>query len=177
MRLGQIVSLLAVLIAFPAAADTLNVCNKTESTLSFVDLDSGKEVVRRKTGRSPHEIALSADGKRAVVVSYIEEGHVGEELNVFEVATAMLTKTIPISPHQAPHGIVWIGDGPDVLATTEKSHDVIKVDIDAGFIPIRIQFQPDGKAVAVADLNGGRVVVFDSESRQQTASIGLSTMF
>lgn len=170
MRIIQAGAIMAVL-ACPAAADTLIVCNKTESTLSFVDLETGREIVRRKTSRSPHEIALSPDGTRAVVVSYIEPGYVGEELNLFDVATATLAKTIQISPHKAPHGIEWIGDSTDIIATTEKSHDVIKVDIDSGKViaslvtgtggPHLMALSPDDRSAYVTDRDANAVFVVD----------------
>ncbi len=118
----------------PALADTLIVCNKYEGTVSFIDLDSGEEVARRETGPSPHEVALSPDGTRAVVVSYLEDGYVGRELNVFEIATAERVQTIPLVNHLAPHGIKWIGDTQSVIVTTEETRDVIKVDVEEGAV-------------------------------------------
>ena len=56
----------------PAAASgpVLLIGNKGEDTLSFVDLASGKELGRSVTGRMPHEIAVSPDGRQAAVVAY-----------------------------------------------------------------------------------------------------------
>ena len=173
MRLLQ-VCLFASLLVCPAAADTLIVCNKTESTLSFVDLVTGKEIVRRETSRSPHEIALSPDGRTAVVVSYIEKNYVGEELDVFDTETATLIKKISISPHMAPHGIEWIGDSNDVLVTTEKSHDVIKVDVKTGRVigsvetgtggPHLMALAPDNQRAYVTDRDSNSVFVIDVSS-------------
>ena len=38
--------------------------------LSFVDLATGQELGRQPTGKAPHEIAISPDGKTAAVVAY-----------------------------------------------------------------------------------------------------------
>ncbi len=134
----------ALSVAWPALADTLIVCNKYEGTVSFIDLERGVEAARERTGLSPHEVALSPDGTRAVVVSYLEDGYVGQELNVFDVATAELVKTIPIDPHLAPHGIAWIGDSPNVLVTTEETRDVIKVDTQSGQVVGSVATDQDG---------------------------------
>ncbi len=132
MRL-MLVTLTAVAgLTVPALANTLMVGNKFDGTVSFIDLESGDEIARSVTGGSPHELALSPDGETVVVVSYLEEGYVGEELNVFDVATANLRDTISIAPHQAPHGIAWLAGSNDVIATTEETRDVIRVDIDRG---------------------------------------------
>ncbi|WP_169054099.1 beta-propeller fold lactonase family protein [Nitratireductor sp. XY-223] len=119
-------------LSVPVVANTLVVGNKFDGTVSFIDLDSGKEITRSPAGGSPHEVAISPDGKTAVVVSYKEEGYVGEELNLFDVATGNLQKTISIAPHRAPHGIGWIGNTNSVIATTEETRDVIRVDLGEG---------------------------------------------
>lgn len=119
---------------YPALADTLMVGNKFEGTVSFIDLGTGKEVFRPQSGGSPHELALSPDGKTVVVVSYLEDGYIGRELNVFDVASAALTKTISIEPHLAPHGIGWIGQTDSVITTTEETRDVTRVDIESGSV-------------------------------------------
>lgn len=114
----------------PALANTLLVGNKYEGTVSFIDLETGQENTRVETGGSPHEITLSPDGRTAVVVSYLEDGYIGEELNVFDVETAAHKATISTAPHQAPHGIAWLGDTRDVIVTTEETQDVIRVNLD-----------------------------------------------
>ena len=122
-------ALLSTCLSTAAVADTLIVANKFEGTVSFIDLVSGEEVARPETGASPHEVALSPDGTRVVVVSYLEDGYIGRELNVFDVATAALIDTIDIDPHLAPHGIAWLGDSDAVIVTTEETQDVIRVEV------------------------------------------------
>lgn len=121
-------------LTLPVLADTLMVGNKFEGTVSFIDLETGKEVSRPETGGSPHELALSPNGRTVVVVSYLEDGYIGEELNVFDVASATLKQTISTAPHMAPHGIAWIGETDSVIATTEETRDVIRVDVDNGTV-------------------------------------------
>ncbi len=56
--------------------------NKGEDTLSFIDLTTGQELGRQPTGKAPHEIAISPDGKTAAVVAY---GH--KTIDLFDVAS------------------------------------------------------------------------------------------
>src|SRR3546814_8500229 len=70
MRRALFAALTGILLAAPAAAETLLVGNKGEDTLSVIALDSGAELARLPTGRMPHEIAISPDGKQAAVVAY-----------------------------------------------------------------------------------------------------------
>ncbi|USD21345.1 YncE family protein [Microbulbifer variabilis] len=124
--------LLSLFLGSFTFASTLIVGNKYEGTVSFIDLENGKEIKRTETGGSPHELILSPDKSKVVVVSYLEDGYVGEELNVFDVATGKRLSIIDISPHMGPHGIAWLGSGDDLIVTTEETHDVIKVDTVAG---------------------------------------------
>lgn len=172
MRVRISIAAAAVALASaPASAATLVVGNKVENTVSFVDLESGVEVARRETGRAPHEIAVSPDGKRAVVVSYRAEGFVGETLDVFDVARAAKVATISIAGHKAPHGLKWIPDTSRVIATTEGSKDIIIVDVDAGEVvetassgaegAHMVALSPDAKRAYAASIGGGYFAAYD----------------
>lgn len=154
----KLTSIFLILATAPTVAfgETLIVGNKYGGTVSFIDLENGKEVVQAETGGSPHELALSPDKTHVVVVSYMEEGYIGQELNVFDVATTKLLKTISISPHKAPHGIEWIGDTQDVVVTTEETRDVIKVDIETGKVV----------GVAVTDQIGTHLLALSPDSKR-----------
>ncbi len=159
--------LAATCIASPALADTLIVGNKYDGTVSFIDLDSGREITRPETGGSPHEVALSPDGSQVVVVSYLEDGYIGEELNVFDVASGDLVKTIMITPHLAPHGIEWIGEGDSVIVTTEETRDVIRVNVASG----------DVTGVAVTDQIGSHLLALSPDfDRAFVTSRGSDTL-
>ena len=43
-------------------------------------------------------------------------------------------RTIDLSPHRRPHGIVHLADGDDVLVTSERSRAVLQVDVGSGEI-------------------------------------------
>jgi DNA-binding beta-propeller fold protein YncE len=154
-----------------AAADTLIVGNKTENTVSFIDLEIGAEVARRDTGPAPHEIAVSPDGRRAVVVSYRGSGYLGETLYVFDVERAEKIAVIDLAGHTAPHGLKWIVGTSRVIATTEATNDVVIVDVDAGSVVGAIKtggagthmiaLSPDAKRAYAASINSGVFAVID----------------
>lgn len=119
-------------VAAPSAATgTLIVLNKAEASASLIDLALGKEVARVATGVGPHEVAVSADGRTAVVADYGEQ-QPGSTLTLFDVATAKKLKTIDLSPHRRPHGLAWLGEEARVLVTSETSQALLVVDLDAG---------------------------------------------
>ncbi len=98
---------------------TLLVANKGEDSVSFIDLKSGREIGRRPTGKNPHEIALSPDGKKVAIVSYG-----ASNIDIFDVQTKNRLENIDLGHHSKPHGIVWLKDG-RILATTEGSDNII----------------------------------------------------
>jgi DNA-binding beta-propeller fold protein YncE len=70
-RIYRAAALLIAALSVSAAANPLLIIgNKGEDSVSFVDLETGRELARRETGRNPHEIAPSPDGKRVAVVAY-----------------------------------------------------------------------------------------------------------
>jgi len=162
----------AMLIATHAAAATLIVGNKIESTVSFIDLEIGAEVARRETGTAPHEIAVSPDGARAVVVSYRGPGYTGESLHVFDVASATKIGEIDLKGSKAPHGLKWIPGTSRVIATTEATNDVVIVDVDAGEVVSAIKtgvgahmiaLSLDANIAYAASINGGAFAIIDLE--------------
>lgn len=148
-----------------ATGPVLLIGNKGEDTLSFVDLGSGTELGRGPTGRMPHEIAVSPDGKQAAVVAYG-----GKTIDLFDVATRARFKTIDLTPNEGPHGIAWLKDG-RIIVTTERSQSIAIVDPAAGTVTASIKTdQPgthmvavtaDGTTAYTANIAGGTVTVID----------------
>ena len=139
--------------------------NKGEDTISFVDLNSGRELGRAPTGKAPHEIAVSPDGKQAAVVAYG-----GKTIDLFDAVMGTKLNTIDLSPNEGPHGIAWLRDG-RIVVTTERSQSVAVVDPATGKVMASIKTdQPgthmvavtaDGTTAYTANIAGGTVTVID----------------
>lgn len=152
-----------LLTAPAAAAETLLVGNKAEDTLSIISLATGRELARLPTGKMPHEIAISPDGKQAAVVAYG-----GTTIDVFDIAKRTKLRTIDLSPNRRPHGLLWLGDG-RLVATTEGSESVAVVAPDGALTSIptgqkgthMIVVAPDGRTAYTANIGSGTVSVLD----------------
>ncbi len=166
MRFMMGAALLALMLTAGAAgAETLLVGNKGEDSLSFIDLATGRELGRAKTGRMPHEIAVSPDGRQAAVVAYG-----GSSIDVFDVASRARLRTIELAPNQGPHGLIWLPDG-RLIATTERSRTLTIVDTRAGdkvsAIPTdqqgshMVAVSPDRARAYTANIPAGTVTVID----------------
>ena len=135
--------------------------NKGEDSVSFVDLKTGQELGRSPTGKAPHEIAISPDGKQAAVVAYG-----GKTIDIFDVASRVKLKTIDLSPNEGPHGIGWLKDG-RLVATTERSKSLAVVDPAAGKVTASIATGQEGTHM---------VAVSPDAARAYTANIGSGTV-
>ncbi len=149
----------ALLLTAPTTAETLLVGNKGEDTLSLIALASGEELARLPTGKMPHEVAISPDGKQAAVVAYGST-----TIDVFDVASRTEVRTIDLSPNQRPHGLLWLSDG-RLVATTEGSDSVAVV-------------APDGKLTSISTGQKGThmIVVAPGNRTAYTANIASGTV-
>ena len=162
---------IGLLLSADAYAQTLIVGNKREHTVSFIDLKTGLEVARTETGKAPHEIAVSPDGKLAAVVSYRSSGYIGKSLHVFDVESGATIRDIDLGKHRAPHGLKWIAGTNRVIVTTEASQDVALVNIDTGEVVDSIKtaqsqshmvaLSPEAKTAYVANIGSNSFTVLD----------------
>lgn len=154
------VLLLAVDAGAPArSGPILLVVNKETASLSFVDVRAGQEVAEVPLGGGPHEVAVSPDGRTAVVPDYTG----GAGLHVVDVGARRRRSTIDLGPHGRPHGVRFLPGGRRVVMTSEGTASLVVVDLDAGRVERAldagggvhlVEVAPDGRtawAVAIQD--------------------------
>ncbi|MEP3227218.1 MAG: beta-propeller fold lactonase family protein [Parasphingorhabdus sp.] len=162
---------------------TLLVGNKGEDSLSFIDLASGREVARRDTGKNPHEVAISPDGRLAAVVSYG-----AAHIDIFDIAAREKIETINLSPGKSPHGIIWLDDG-RIIASTEGSDSITVVSPPSGDNQTRaisqistgqkgshmVAVSPDKKRAYTSNMQSGTVTVLDLANESKIADLPAGT--
>ncbi len=102
-----------------ASAGELLVGNKSDNTVWRLDLADGRRLGDIASGQGPHEIAVSPDGRIAIVTNY-GHGRPGDSLTVIDTAGGRATTTVDLGMHTRPHGARFLPDG-DLLVTTEQS--------------------------------------------------------
>ncbi len=157
-------------VALGAHAQTLLVGNKAEATVSLIDISSGEVKRTAATGIGPHEIAVSGDGKLAVVANYGAET-LGNTLTVIEMPQGEAVGTIDLGKHTRPHGLVFLPDSRHLLVTTEGTKSVLKVDVYLGTVVQRIPtgqrvshmlaYHPSGQRAFVSNLGSASVSLLD----------------
>lgn len=123
-------ALLLVLSATVAAcADSLLVLNKFDHTLAIIDPATLQVTARVPVGVGPHEVAVSADGRTAVVCNYGAQTP-GNSLSVIDLVEQKEKQRIDLGGLLRPHGIVELKG--KFYFTSEGSRTVARFDPQAG---------------------------------------------
>jgi len=103
----------------------LLVLNKSDDMLAVVDPESLQVLRRIPTGRQPHEVTASADGRFAYVSNYGTGPAPGKTISVIDLKAAT-GKEVPLGALLRPHGILEAQDR--VYFTAEGSRVVARFD-------------------------------------------------
>lgn len=160
--LGLVV--LVWLLAGPVYADTLLVANKSDATVSLIDLASGNVVATAQVGEGPHEIAVSGDGELAVVANYGTADVPGNSLSVIELSQRKTVGTIDLGKYLKPHGILFLPDSRRVLVTSETGKELLLVDVYLGKVEKVMPTGQWGSHMLAYDTSGQRAYVANIRS-------------
>jgi DNA-binding beta-propeller fold protein YncE len=130
---------LAVVVATAGAQSqrprgTIVVSNMNDNTMMLVDAESGRTLATLATGEGPHEVAVSHDGRRAVVSNYGVRGKPGNSLTLVDVEKLDTLQTIDLRDYQRPHGMVFLPGDTLLAVTSEVSRAVLLVDLRRGTV-------------------------------------------
>ena len=175
---------LLALSAWPAiaAADsgTLLVLNKSDNTVSLINVATGTAVATIPTGAGPHEVAVSFDGKLAVVANYGTQQAPGSSLTVIDIPAKQTLKTIDLGEYRRPHGITWLR-GNEIVVTAEGNRALLIVNLQTGKVTAAITTDQNVSHMVVlarksdkgfiANIGSGSVTVVDLKTRQKISDI------
>src|SRR6185503_9153918 len=111
--------------------------NKSDNTVSLINLATGSSVATIPTGAGPHEVAVSTNGKIAVVANYGTAQAPGSSLTVIDVPAKKQLKTIDLGQYRRPHGIEWLR-GDEIVVTAEGNKALLIVDLQKGTVAAAI---------------------------------------
>jgi len=150
--------------------ERLIVLNKSDSTLMSIDPATSAVEHTVPTGSGPHEVAVSADGRTAVVSDYGAQSP-GSTLTVIDLVEGGVVRRIALGDHRRPHGIEFLDEASQVIVTTEESQSVLVVDVPTGKVVRTIETgqqvshmvvtTPDRERAFVANIGSGSVSALD----------------
>jgi YVTN family beta-propeller protein len=162
----------------------LIVLNKSGNTAFIIDLKTDQPVSTLPTGAAPHEVAVSPDGKAAVVGNYGVRGKPGSTLSVIDLVSHKVTGTIDLGVFQRPHGIVFLSKGRRFLVTSESKQSLLLLDLQKKgadkilqtfstdqAISHMVAVTPDDKMAFTANIGSGSISVFDLKANKRVAVI------
>lgn len=176
-----------ILLLFPltAGAQSLVVTNKQEATASIISLTDGKTVATLPTGQGPHEVAVSADGKLAVVTDYGAQIS-GTTLTVIDVPGRRVLATHAFGSHERPHGAAFLPDNRTVVVTAERGGAVVLVDALTGEVKAErsvgqplghmVALSPDARWAYTANIQPGTLSIVDLHGKNAPVIVKVGTM-
>jgi DNA-binding beta-propeller fold protein YncE len=113
-------------------AGTLVVSNMNDHTATLLDAATGRVLATLPTGEGPHEVAVSHDGRTALVSNYGVRGKAGNTLTVIDVPGARVARTLTVAGYERPHGVAFLPGDTIAAVTAEAGRAVVLVDVRDG---------------------------------------------
>ncbi len=157
---------------------TLLVLNKADSNLAFVDPASLQVIARISTGNAPHEVAVSTNGRIALVANYGTGPEPGSTISIIDIAGRKELKRLSL-PLLRPHGTFAIGS--HIYFTAEGSRVVARYDVSSGAIDWisgtganvthMVVVMPDEKKIYTANIGSDSVSVLDLSNAPRAVAL------
>lgn len=139
--------------------------NQTADSISLVDLQSGKVLDEKRSGRKPAAVACTPDGKLAVVANLWSAN-----VSFFAIDKATLKPAGTMSVGSYPSALAMPADGKALYVAVAGNDEVVRIDLPGRNIthrlatpryPERLALSPDGQYLAVACSRAAQVVCWN----------------
>ena len=144
---------------------TLITLNKGGYDANFIDLGSGEILQTLPTGRGPHELVVTDDGRWAIGTDYSG----GNSLTVFDVEELAVARTISLHDYPRPHGILFLPGQKEVIVTSEASQKLVIVNFHEGEIVRVIDTGQSGSHMVALSEDGA--IAFTSNGSSNSVSV------
>jgi len=178
LRYCELLFLLFFWLSISAAANsqTLVVASNGEHHIDLVNPNNFQVFARVPSGKGPHEIAISPDGRYAYVANTGTGpgGELGNTITVVDLKSRSIKATFSLGAYTQPHDLRVSRDGSLLWVACAPSQRVLEIDTRNGRIAKAWNINseggwmlaptPDGRKIYVANLEGGSVSVIDRAS-------------
>jgi YVTN family beta-propeller protein len=161
---------------------TVLVVNQASDTVTLIDLATMEAYRHVAVVGGPHEVAVSPNGRRAIVTNYRKRGGaVQKTLSLISLPEGDTVKTIDLGEFLAPHDVHWVNDS-QVVCTAEDSQALLLVNVESGTIERvyatgrdgshMLALSPDRQRLFSSNMGGaGSVSVFDFQTGEKVRDI------
>ena len=179
-HLASILLVTLFLVALPVTGGTLLVANKSEASVSLFRTPGYRLLATLPTGEGPHEVAVSPDGRQALVSDYGTRNNPGRSLTLVDVVAARVITRIDLVRGARPHGVEWL-DNRMAVVTAEGIKSLLVVDTNRRSVTATIAVDQDiGHMVAasgnlekafVANIGSGTATAVDLAGRRKLTDL------
>jgi len=142
--------------AAQSLSGTIVSANMTANTASVVDVATGELRATYETGQGPHEVAISHDGRWAVISVYGDRTSIGHSLLVLDLKGENAPRTIEMGDLRRPHGMRFLPDDQKLVVTSEATQKVAVVNFVKGTVDTTIATNQPATHMVVIDAQGKR---------------------
>jgi DNA-binding beta-propeller fold protein YncE len=118
--------------------DVLIAANQKSGSVTMIELETGRTVAHLPVGSGPHELAVSPDGRTALVPlfgkSFLRGDGYGKHATVIDIDSAKVVRTIDLGANSSPHGAFFRDDDRTAAVTSADAKAVLLVDTETGNI-------------------------------------------
>jgi YVTN family beta-propeller protein len=162
----------------PPRAGLLVVANQQGASATVLNAATLQTIATIPVGDGPHEVAVSPDGRWAVVSIYGDRAAPGNRLAVIDLSVSApgVTRTIDLGQYTRPHGVAFVLGGSKLAVTSETTQRLVIVDFMSGRVDTALATNGRGShMVAVrrdlrrawtANIQDGTVTEFDLDARR-----------
>lgn len=162
----------------PPRAGLLVVANQQAGSATVLNAATLQTIATVPVGNGPHEVAVSPDGRWAVVSVYGDRAAPGNTLSVIDLAASVpnASRTIDLGQYTRPHGVAFVLGGAKLAVTSEATQRLVIVDFASGRVDTALATNGRGShMVAVrrdlrrawtGNIQDGTVTEFDLDTRR-----------
>lgn len=172
----------------PARSGMLVVANQQGASATVVNATTMRTIATLPVGNGPHEVAVSPDGRWAVVSIYGDRTAPGNTLSVIDLGAPMpvVSRTIDLGQFTRPHGVAFVLGGAKLAVTSEATQRLVIVDFASGRVDTAlatnargshmVAVRRDGRRAWTANIQDGNVTEFDLDLRRTVRSYPAAAM-
>ncbi|MGB0953536.1 MAG: YncE family protein [Planctomycetota bacterium] len=113
---------------------------KSDATAQLWDTRNGRELASLKVGDGPHEVAISPDGRTAVVANYggAKPGSSLSVIQLWYMGPPKEPRVIDLGAAIRPHGLVFDAKGEHLWLTAEVTGELWRVHLESGKVTDKV---------------------------------------